>query len=332
MLFDNLKIEKVEKTDFEEDLKSIDTNYTASYINYQEPTDEDDTASTWTNNFDWLIIPSLLTGLAIIIAVVGFYARKISINRKPKIKTKYDRRKTLDKDIDRREKIALRQQIIDELNAELVSIDKEIEEFEKLAEAQLEETKQKILAEKEDIKRQQIELEIRKKEATAEREKQLKTNPDLVYNKKAEKDFERFIAKLDKQEVNLHKQITLKEVKIANTKEIDKLKIAKYLERKEFIKNEIAKIEAEIEEIAREEAQMWEEYKLAKQQAKIRKAEYKARIKAEKENKKTFTNNSQTTNKSITKKSSKTKESSNSEEISKTKDNSEKVSDKKEEK
>ena len=33
-------------------------------------------------------------------------------------KTKYDRRRTLDKDIDRREKIALRQQIISELKTE----------------------------------------------------------------------------------------------------------------------------------------------------------------------------------------------------------------------
>jgi len=319
VLFDNLKIESIDKATFEEDIKTTDNSLTASYINYTEPTEEEEDSSTWTNDFNWLIIPSLLTGLAIVIAVVGFYARKITFNKKPKIKTKYDRRKTLDKDIDRREKIALRQQIIDELNAELLSIDKEIAEYEKLAEEQLEETRQKILAEKEEIKRQQIELEIRKKEATAEREKQLKAIPELVSNKKAETDFERFIAKLDKQAMNLQKQITLKEVKLENTKEADKLKIAKYLERKEFIKNEIAKIEAEIEEIAKEEAQMWEEYKLAKQQAKQRKLEYKAQLKAEKEAKKSTTKNCTTTKSTNNEKSVESEKSTNTKKADTTK-------------
>lgn len=297
VLFDNLKIEKIDKETYQNEILTADRNYTEQFINYSEPTEEETEDSEWTNDFNWVIIPSLLTGLAIIIAVVGFYVRKLTFNRKPKIKTKYDRRKTLDKDIDRKEKIALRQQIIDELNAELQQIDKQIEEYEKTAQEQLEIMKKKIVEEKEEIKRQQIEIEIRKKEATAEREKELKKNPELVANKKAEKDFESFITRLDKQEMKLQKQMTQKDVKLALTQETDKTKLAKYLERKEFIKNEIAKIEAEIEEIAKEEAKMWEEYKLAKQEAKIRKAEYKAQVKAEKElkksqNKKDTDNNS----------------------------------------
>ena len=159
----------------------------------------------------------------------------------------------------------------------------------KLAEAQWEELKNKSLTEKEDIKRQKLDLEIRKKEATAEREKELKANPELVSNKKAETEFVKLMEKLDKQEMHLQKQLNLKDLKLEQTKEADKTKLAKYLERKEFIKNEIAKIEAEIEEIAREEAEMWEEYKKAKMQAKQRKAEYKAQLKSEKEAKKLAT-------------------------------------------
>lgn len=286
VLFDNLKVETIDKSTFEEDIKTTDNELTTCFVNYTETTNEETEESTWTNNFNWLIIPSLITAVAIIVAVVGFYARKITFNKKPKIKTKYDRRKTLDKDIDRREKIALRQQIIDELNEELKVIDQEIEQFQKLADQQLEEIKQQIVAEKEEIQRKKIEIEIRKKEAQAERNKQLKENPELVTNTKAEKDFEKFIAKLDKQEMALQRQIVEKDVKIANTQESDNTKLAKYLERKEFIKNEIAKIEAEIEAIAKEEAEMWEEYRLAKQEAKKRKAEYKAQIKYEKDQKK----------------------------------------------
>lgn len=313
VLFDNLKIETIDFDTMKTELTTVDESTTARFINYVEDTDDgDDDSSTWSNDFDWLILPSLLTALAIIIAVVGFYVRKIRINRKPKIKTKYDRRKTLDKDIDRREKIALRQQIIDELNAELIAIDKEIAEYTLLAEAQLEELRNQIITEKEAIKRQKLEIEIRKKEATAEREKQLKANPELVSNTKAEKEYVKFMEKLDKQEMHLQKQLALKDVKLENIKEADKTKLAKFLERKEFIKNEIAKIEAEIESIAKEEAEMWEEYKLAKAEAKQKKAELKAQAKENKSNNKNKTTNKTTTN--TTKTDKKTDKSTNKQE------------------
>ena len=305
VLFDNLKIETTDQNTFLEDLKTSDDNYTKCFINYTEKTETDEEESAWTNDFNWLILPSLITALSIIIALIGFYVKKINFNKKPKIKTKYDRRKTLDKDIDKREKIALRQQIIDELNAELKSIDDEIAEYNRLAEQKLEEIKSQILEEKQTIERKKLEIEIKKKEATAEREKQLKANPELVSNAKAEKEFERLLSHLDKQEMSLQKQINQKDVKLETTKEADKSNLSKFLERKEFIKNEIAKIEAEIEEIAKEEAEMWEEYKKAKMEAKQRKAE----IKAQKVNQTPATKSTKnkTTNKSSNKKSTQEK-------------------------
>ena len=314
VLFDNFKIETIDQDTMKNELLTADESTIAKFINYTENTeDTTEDNSTWSNEFNWLILPSLLTALALIIAVVGFYVRKINFTRKPKIKTKYDRRKTLDKDIDRRERIALRQQIIDELNAELLSIDEEIAEYNRLAEEQLEQLKAKIMAEKEEIKRQKIEIEIRKKEATSEREKQLKANPELVGNARAEKEFVRFMEKLDKQEMHLQKQLNLKDIKLDNTKEADKSKIAKFLERKEFIKNEIAKIEAEIESIAKEETEMWEEYKRAKIEAKQTKAENRKKAKLEKENKSAKSTNSSKTNK--TKKSSQSENSDTKSEI-----------------
>lgn len=308
VLFDNLVVTTLaDKAAYEEEIKDLDEKYYKSFINYVEPVDTTPTEeSTWTNNFeDWWIIPSLLTGLAIIIAVVGFYVRRINFKRKPKIKTKYDRRKTLDKDIDRREKIALRKQIIAELNEELLAIDKEMEDFTKAAQLELEGLRNKIKEEQEEIKRKKLDIEIKKKEATAEREKQLKENPDLVTNTKAEKDFSNYIARLDKTELNLQKQLTLKDIKLASTSEIDKSKLAKFLERKEYIKNEILKIEAEIEEIAKEEKSVWEEYKQAKVTAKQRKQEYIESAKAEKKNKEKSAAKEKTEDKKTTKSSTK---------------------------
>lgn len=283
VLFDNLTIETMDADSYNKAIEDAKVGTYATFTNYTAPVEDPKEETTpWKNTFNWLIIPSLITGLAIIIAVVGFYVKKISFNRKPKIKTNYDRRRTLDKDIDRREKIALRQQIIDELKNELSSIDKEIEEFNILSNEKLEEIKAEINAEKEELKKQQLELEIRKKEATAEREKQLKSDADFVANTKAEKEYNSYIAKLDKQEMLIQKKISDKEFKLATAKEINNEKLNKYTARQEYIRLQIAKIEAEIEEIARQEEAMWAEYKAAKAEAKRRKTEYKAQIKAEK--------------------------------------------------
>ncbi|MBQ7351937.1 MAG: hypothetical protein IJW59_03665 [Clostridia bacterium] len=288
VLFDNLKITKIESEEiYKEEISEINPNKLntiATFINYTAPSDAPaDESEPWENNFDWLLVPSIITALAIIISVVGFYVRKINFNRKPKIKTNYDRRKTLDKDIDRREKIALRKQIIEELNAELKAIDNEINDFNKLAEEHLAELKAQIVAEQEELKKQKLDIEIKKKEATSKREKDLKESPELVSNTKAEKEYNNIIAKLDKQELAIQKKINEKDIKIENAKVANKDKISKYLERQEYIRTQIAKIEAEIEEIAKQEEQIWAEYKAAKADAKRRKAEYKAQIKSEKE-------------------------------------------------
>ncbi len=282
VLFDNLKVSTIDQATYEREIGNTEDAYYKAFINYVEPAEEEPEESEWENDFNWLIIPSLLTGIALIIAVVGYYIRKINFSRKPKVKTKYDRRKTLDRDIDRREKIELRKQIIAELNDELLAIDKEIEDFKALASERYEQLKEKITAEQERLKKQKLDIEIKKQEAKAEREKALKENPELISNKKAEKDYINYIAKLDKQEVSVQKELSSQEVKLSIAKEPDSVKLDKFLERKEYIRNEISKIEAEIEELAREEEDMWLEYKEAKTEAKKKKAEFKEQTKTTK--------------------------------------------------
>lgn len=285
VLFDKLTIETITEDKYIEEYDVADPNKIATFIDYTEPKEEEETEDDepWSNEFDWFLIPSLLTGLAIIISVVGYYARKIKLNRKPRVKTNYDRRKTLDKDIDRREKIALRQQIIEELNAEITTIDKEIEEFNVLANQQLEEIRAQIKAEQEELEKVKLDIEIKKKEATANREKQLKETPDFVADKRAEKEYNNFISRLDKQELSVQKKIVAKELKISTVEASHNAKRERFLARQEYIRAQIAKIEAEIEEIAKQEAEIWAEYKAAKADAKRRKAEYKAQVKSEKE-------------------------------------------------
>lgn len=285
VLFDNLAVTTLTQDEYLSQITDYtDLSTVATFINYTEPKEEETTEeSEWTNDVNWLVLPSIITALAIIIAVASVFIRKIKINRKPRIKTNYDRRKTLDKDIDRREKIALRKQIITELQTELSVIDQEINNFNELANKHLDEIKEQIKLEQEELEKQKLELEIRKKEATAQREKQLKESEDFANNKKAEKQYTDFISRIEKQELSIQKRITAKEQKVASTATINKDKLSRYLERKEYIKLQIAKIEAEIEEIARQEDLLWAEYRAAKEDAKRRKAEYKAQVKSEKQ-------------------------------------------------
>ena len=189
--FDNLQVtELADKAAYTTSKDAKSAALYVEYINYT-PTEEADTPKSdeYVNNFNWLTIPSIITAVAILVAVIGFYVKKINIKVTPKIKTSYDRRKTLDKSIDRKEKIALRKQIIEELTKELEDINKELEDFKTLSNKKIEELKAKVETEKESIQKHKFELEIRRKEYVAEREKNLKANPELIKDKKAEREF-----------------------------------------------------------------------------------------------------------------------------------------------
>ncbi|MBQ9791944.1 MAG: hypothetical protein IJW28_05155, partial [Clostridia bacterium] len=271
--FDSLSVTSLSsKSDYETDKENKDASTIKEYINYS-PVEEDksNTPDEFVNNFNWLTLPSIITAVAVLIAVIGFYVKKINIKTTPKIKTSYDRRKTLDKSIDRKEKIAIRKQIITELNKELEDISKELEDFKILSNKKIEELKVKLTAEKESINKHKFELEIRRKEYIAEREKSLKANPELIKDKKAEKDFTQYIAKLDKQEVQLQKSLLAKDNTLEQEISKQETYIKSFTERQQIIKDEIAKIEEEIAQIQREEEIMWDEYTEAKKKMKAKK-------------------------------------------------------------
>lgn len=255
-----------------------------------EESDEDTDQSTnddtsLSGDFNWAIVPSLITALAILIALIGTLVRKVNWRKNVKVKTTYDRRKTLEKDMDRRERIALRQQIIAELNDQILAIDREIEEYTRIFEEQEKVTQERIAE-------QQREFVERKQEITAEKEQLLHERNEKIakdknaYTAKAEADFNAYIKKLELQEQKQDRIIASKEAALKELRSKRDAKLAQYLEKQAKLKEEIARVDAEIEEIAREEAQIWEEYKQAKAEAKRQKAEYKAQLKQEKEERK----------------------------------------------
>lgn len=294
ILIDNVKFEKLDsvsdETAFNELVNSQQNQNTVLSLTIEADEEEEETTTDNEkdkdkSSFNWALIPSLITALALLIALVGTLIRKANWKGHTKVKTTYDRRKTLEKDMDRRERIALRQQIIAELNDQILAIDREIEEYKQAIVEQEKEEQEKVL--------EQQRAYIEKKQAiTAEKEQLLRERNEKLakdknaYTAKAEAEFNAYIRKLELQEQKQQHIINSKEASLKELHARRDAKLAQYLARKEKIKEEIARVDAEIEAIAREEAQIWEEYKQAKADAKRRKAEYKAQIKQEKEERK----------------------------------------------
>lgn len=71
--------------------------------NKDDDNTDDNTDTTDEQNFNWLYVPTVITGLAIIIAVIGFALRGVKIKKIEKKKTeKYDRRSSLNIDVIKR--------------------------------------------------------------------------------------------------------------------------------------------------------------------------------------------------------------------------------------
>ena len=97
-----------------------------------ETTPDNDKTSNKISKTTWIyLIPSLLTGLAIIIAIVGFAVRKIKW-KKPtkKSKTAYDRNKTVSVQYYTRKATTLREEKVRELTADLAKINAERKQYE----------------------------------------------------------------------------------------------------------------------------------------------------------------------------------------------------------
>ncbi len=282
---DDIVVSELTEATYNEATENIN-NHTILLSKQTDNTPSEDNGDEFTGSkFDWVLVPSILTSLAIIIAIVGTTIRRFKFTKTPKIKTKYDRRKTVEVDLDKRERIELRNEIIKELNAEYSDIDNEIKslvnQFEqdkanalKLQEERLkayEEIKQAIIVEREKV--------------TREYNDKLNATENLTESDKSkyEKEFKSYIKKLDKRAADEAKKYNKKDNTLQVIEFKHNQKVKELTERQKYIQEEIARIEREIEEIAKQEEIMWNEYRKAKEEAKKQKLEYLAEKRKAKE-------------------------------------------------
>ena len=285
VFFDDVKVETLNEATFKQAVE----NKTVRSIQLGDQKIETDTEEEPTefsgSEFDWVIVPSLLTSLAIIIAIAGSTIRKFKFTKQPKIKTRYDRRKTVEVDLDKRERIELRNEIIKELNKEYDEIGSEIDALMKSFEAEKAEI-EKLEAEKlkayEEVKQAII---IEREKVTREYNDKLNSTENLTEEDKSkfEKEFKAYIKKLDKRAAEEAKKFNKKDTTIQVLEIRHTQKVKELTERQKYIQEEIERIEREIEEIAKQEEIMWNEYRKAKEEAKKQKLAYMAEKRKAKE-------------------------------------------------
>ena len=287
--FDEIEITTLTKEEYTSEVESINTNNMLLLTELEQETpDEEEPAddNKFTgNNFDFLLLSSLITSVAILIAIMGAVIRKINFKKflpAPKIKTSYDRRKTVEVEMNKKERIAYRQAIIDDLKLEFDEIDNEIKEYLTEYETQKAQLEQKQQERKEYYEqvRQAILVEIQTVKEQYKEESA--TITDEKQKVKAQKVYEKRVKSLEAKEQSTLQKANAKlekEQEIAQKREVY---LARQAYRKQLIQDEIDRIEREIEEIAKEEEKMWNEYRKAKEEAKKQKMEYMAKVRAEK--------------------------------------------------
>lgn len=125
-------ITEVEYADIVEELESDEPPTTALALgNVEEEGDDETTTASYNNTFDWLIIPSLIISLAVVMAVVGFSLRKTKFKKhsKKSVST-YDRNRTLHPQLLSKEIENARNARLEELQNKLLANKKELEEYE----------------------------------------------------------------------------------------------------------------------------------------------------------------------------------------------------------
>lgn len=230
-----------------------------------------DTTSNADNSSKWLAITSLITAIALIVALVGALIRRFKFKgfRKAKIKNNYDRRKTLDKDLDSKERIELREQLIATLKYELLEFEQNQEKLNSLYKEKEIETakliKQREYAYKYELDSLETELTNMEKQHNsliAENKLSTTKEQEKEYAKKV-KGVETHIAKIESQKARDKAKIERELINFKLQLDATKAKI-------ESIKKEEKTLANEIELIRKENKQDYSNYREERKEKRIK--------------------------------------------------------------
>ena len=248
--FTKLEITKLENLEAMDADKEANVNIESTTIvaEVAETTEDDTTDETepYSASPNWLVISSLITSAAMIIAILAFFIRKIKFRKRSKrVVTNYDRRHTLDKRFDMQERIEYRENLITSLNAEIKEIDELKDSYTTEHNAKLsamnansKESSDAIKKELQDLYNTKLEISKEHNKLIAKDKLNASKEEDIAYAEK--------ISKIEAQEKALTKK--LKVVEKNQNKEnsqYDDL-ISRATKRQDELKAEIKAIKQEI--------------------------------------------------------------------------------------
>ncbi len=196
LFIDNFTISEITSDDYKQIISSQEENKTddiliigSTDIKSDDNTDEPSTE----NNFNWLIIPALITSLALIIAIVGFTLRHVKFKKWQKKKiTEYDRNRTLYQDVVRRQAQEKRDEILKDYNQQLKQLEQEISEIEEENKLRLEKQRKE--------KGKKIDKQVEKEfKAYASKHTSLTNKKDKLLEKIKEANSSEFLLNLQKK-------------------------------------------------------------------------------------------------------------------------------------
>ena len=113
--------------------KTLFTTQTSQESEDDKTESEDDKTETTNENFNWILIPSLITAVALILAVIGGALKKVKSGKKSvkKDKEAYDRKQTLNKNFIKTEALKIRDAEARKLENEINTLTEDLKQLEK---------------------------------------------------------------------------------------------------------------------------------------------------------------------------------------------------------
>ncbi len=132
---DSISLSTIESDEYETAVTSLTANQLSLVVETPEEETPDNTIDEKDDDdYDigavvWTLVPSLLFAVAVVMAIVGVYLRKIKLPvKRTKVDTRYDRRKNLDINLSDRDKINIRSKLIVDLKGQIRTHEADVNE------------------------------------------------------------------------------------------------------------------------------------------------------------------------------------------------------------